>query len=236
DESGEIIPCSDLSSRNVPALSAKRLEGRYTTRIQTLKVDMASIKKKQKTQGLGCRVCVGVCEDGERCLPSGFLSAIAVEKKEEKGQKSLGGKKVIRLRKNTTQSTQILKINDIIGEIIPCSDLSSWNVLALSAKRPGPRMLSQIVKGQVRAQHALLGLRGNNTAGTIKSKIPPILELSIVLDVLKGSHVNLRPFIRAIVSRLCWGEVEKVMGEVWVRWRKSRKSGGGSCRDGGKKG
>nr|GFA08017.1 putative reverse transcriptase domain-containing protein [Tanacetum cinerariifolium] len=38
-------------------------------------------------------------------------------------------------------------------------------------------------------------LRGNNTAGLIKSKIPPILELNIVLDVLKGSHVNLRPFI-----------------------------------------
>nr|GEU87356.1 ribonuclease H-like domain-containing protein [Tanacetum cinerariifolium] len=33
-------------------------------------------------------------------------------------------------------------------------------------------------------------------AGTIKSKIPPILELNIVLDVLKGSHINLRPFIR----------------------------------------
>nr|GEW45909.1 dynamin-related protein 1E-like [Tanacetum cinerariifolium] len=27
---------------------------------------------------------------------------------------------------------------------------------------------------------------------------PPILELNIVLDVLKGSHVNLRPFIRGI--------------------------------------
>nr|GEU38766.1 hypothetical protein [Tanacetum cinerariifolium] len=45
--------------------------------------------------GLGCRVCVGVSEDGERCLPSGFLSAIAVEKEEEKGQKSLARKKVI---------------------------------------------------------------------------------------------------------------------------------------------
>nr|GEV73806.1 cysteine-rich receptor-like protein kinase [Tanacetum cinerariifolium] len=33
-------------------------------------------------------------------------------------------------------------------------------------------------------------------AGIIKSKIPPILELNIVLDVLKGSYVNLRPFIR----------------------------------------
>nr|GEX43408.1 reverse transcriptase domain-containing protein [Tanacetum cinerariifolium] len=42
-----------------------------------------------------------------------------------------------RLRNNTTQSTQISKINDLIGEIIPCSDLSSRNVPALSAKCPG---------------------------------------------------------------------------------------------------
>nr|GEX57925.1 hypothetical protein [Tanacetum cinerariifolium] len=42
---------------------------------------------------LGCRFCVGVSVDGERYLPYGFLSAIAVEKEEEKGQKSLGGKK-----------------------------------------------------------------------------------------------------------------------------------------------
>nr|GEW07385.1 hypothetical protein [Tanacetum cinerariifolium] len=41
----------------------------------------------------------------------------------------------LRLKKNTTQSTPISKINDLIGEIIPCSDLSSRNVLALSAKR-----------------------------------------------------------------------------------------------------
>nr|GEY47391.1 hypothetical protein [Tanacetum cinerariifolium] len=34
----------------------------------------------------------------------------------------------------------------------------------------------------------------------------------------------------------CWGRVVEVMGEVWVRWRKSRKSGGGSYRDGGKRG
>nr|GEZ65790.1 hypothetical protein [Tanacetum cinerariifolium] len=39
-------------------------------------------------------------------------------------------------RKNTTQSTQISKINDLIGKIIPCSDLSSRNVPALSAKCP----------------------------------------------------------------------------------------------------
>nr|GEY27904.1 hypothetical protein [Tanacetum cinerariifolium] len=39
-----------------------------------------------------------------------------------------------RLRKNTTQSTQYSKIFDLIGEIIPCSDLSSRNVPALSAK------------------------------------------------------------------------------------------------------
>nr|GEY71038.1 reverse transcriptase domain-containing protein [Tanacetum cinerariifolium] len=38
----------------------------------------------------------------------------------------------------------------------------------------------------------------STAAGIIKSKIPPILELNIVLDVLKGSHVNLRPFIRGI--------------------------------------
>nr|GFB03269.1 reverse transcriptase domain-containing protein [Tanacetum cinerariifolium] len=38
-------------------------------------------------------------------------------------------------------------------------------------------------------------LRDNNAAGPIKSKIPPILGLNIVIDVLKGSHVNLRPFI-----------------------------------------
>nr|GFA56463.1 hypothetical protein [Tanacetum cinerariifolium] len=44
---------------------------------------------------------------------------------------TLGGK---RLRKNTTQSTQISEINDLIGEIIPCRDISSQNVPALSAK------------------------------------------------------------------------------------------------------
>nr|GEY83834.1 hypothetical protein [Tanacetum cinerariifolium] len=44
-----------------------------------------------------------------------------------------------KLRKNTTQSTQISKINDLIGKIIPCNDLSSRNVLALSAKCPGER-------------------------------------------------------------------------------------------------
>nr|GEW89708.1 putative reverse transcriptase domain-containing protein [Tanacetum cinerariifolium] len=32
---------------------------------------------------------------------------------------------------------QISKINDLIGEIIPCSDLSSRNIPALSAKCPG---------------------------------------------------------------------------------------------------
>nr|GEW60786.1 hypothetical protein [Tanacetum cinerariifolium] len=42
-----------------------------------------------------------------------------------------------KLPKNTTQSTQISKLNDLIGEIIPCSDLSSWNGPALSAKHPG---------------------------------------------------------------------------------------------------
>nr|GEZ82051.1 hypothetical protein [Tanacetum cinerariifolium] len=47
------------------------------------------------TVKLKSRVCVGRSEDGGRCLPSAFLSAIAVEKKEEKGKKSLGGKKVI---------------------------------------------------------------------------------------------------------------------------------------------
>nr|GEY95502.1 hypothetical protein [Tanacetum cinerariifolium] len=39
------------------------------------------------------------------------------------------------LKKNTAQSTQISKINYLIGEIIPCSDLSSRNVPASSAKR-----------------------------------------------------------------------------------------------------
>nr|GEZ04135.1 hypothetical protein [Tanacetum cinerariifolium] len=32
---------------------------------------------------------------------------------------------------------QISKINDLIGETIPCNDLSSRNVPALSAKCPG---------------------------------------------------------------------------------------------------
>nr|GEX59380.1 long chain acyl-CoA synthetase 6, peroxisomal-like [Tanacetum cinerariifolium] len=41
-------------------------------------------------RGLGCMACVGVSEKGERCLPHGFLSAIAVEKEEEKGQKVNG--------------------------------------------------------------------------------------------------------------------------------------------------
>nr|GEX72357.1 hypothetical protein [Tanacetum cinerariifolium] len=41
-----------------------------------------------------------------------------------------------RLRKNTTQSTPISNINDLIDEIIPCSDFSSRNVPALSVKRP----------------------------------------------------------------------------------------------------
>nr|GEX58433.1 hypothetical protein [Tanacetum cinerariifolium] len=40
------------------------------------------------------------------------------------------------LRKNTTQSTQISKINDLIGEIIPCNEFSSRNVPALSSKCP----------------------------------------------------------------------------------------------------
>nr|GEX06709.1 hypothetical protein [Tanacetum cinerariifolium] len=38
------------------------------------------------------------------------------------------------LKKNTTRSMQISKINDLIGEIIPCSDLFSWKVPAYSAK------------------------------------------------------------------------------------------------------
>nr|GEU47202.1 retrovirus-related Pol polyprotein from transposon TNT 1-94 [Tanacetum cinerariifolium] len=54
-------------------------------------------------------------------------------KVEEESEMSL---ELLRLRKNTTQSTQISKINDLIGEIIPCSNLSSRNVPALSAKRP----------------------------------------------------------------------------------------------------
>nr|GEW30187.1 hypothetical protein [Tanacetum cinerariifolium] len=55
-----------------------------------------------------------------------------------KGVQLLSGKTGTgeQLRKNTTQSTQISKINDLIGEIIPCSDLSSQNVPALSAKCP----------------------------------------------------------------------------------------------------
>nr|GFB35026.1 hypothetical protein [Tanacetum cinerariifolium] len=40
------------------------------------------------------------------------------------------------LKKNRTRSTQISKIYDLIGEIIPCSDLSSRNIPALSAKCP----------------------------------------------------------------------------------------------------
>nr|GFA07932.1 putative reverse transcriptase domain-containing protein [Tanacetum cinerariifolium] len=83
--------------------------------------------------------------------------------------------KKVKLKKNSTRSTQISKIYDLMGEIIPCSDLSSRNVPASSAKCPG--------------------LRDNNAADPIKSKIPPILRLNIVLDVLKGSHVNITPFI-----------------------------------------
>nr|GEX33434.1 hypothetical protein [Tanacetum cinerariifolium] len=41
------------------------------------------------------------------------------------------------LKKNITQSTQISKIYNLIGEIIPCSGLSSRNVPASSAKYPG---------------------------------------------------------------------------------------------------
>nr|GEZ34298.1 hypothetical protein [Tanacetum cinerariifolium] len=39
-------------------------------------------------------------------------------------------------------------------------------------------------------------LRGNNGCMHNQIKDTPILEINIVLDVLKGSYVNLRPFIR----------------------------------------
>nr|GEY45634.1 hypothetical protein [Tanacetum cinerariifolium] len=53
---------------------------------------------------LKSRVYVGRSEDGGRCLPSGFLSAIAVEKEEEKGKKSLDGKKVIQCKCTVVQN------------------------------------------------------------------------------------------------------------------------------------
>nr|GEW17431.1 hypothetical protein [Tanacetum cinerariifolium] len=57
--------------------------------------------------------------------------------------------------KNTTQSTQISKINGLIGEIISCNELSSRNVPALSAKCPGLKDSASWVKGT--GSHGVLG-------------------------------------------------------------------------------
>nr|GEZ23702.1 DNA-directed DNA polymerase [Tanacetum cinerariifolium] len=66
----------------------------------------------------GSKDCVGISEDGERCLPSGFLSAIAVEKDEEKGEKSLGGKKVIQWKCIVVQNVTRRRVNPKIHDVI----------------------------------------------------------------------------------------------------------------------
>nr|GEX41625.1 hypothetical protein [Tanacetum cinerariifolium] len=72
----------------------------------------------------------------------------------------------------------------------------------------GPTV-SDISGGRSTYLGVVLGLRGNN--GCRHNQIednPPILELNIILDVLKGSHVNLRPFIRY----KSLGEIQSIRG------------------------
>nr|GEX69320.1 hypothetical protein [Tanacetum cinerariifolium] len=67
----------------------------------------------EKFLGQGSRDCVGISEDGERCLPSGFLSAIVVKKEEEKEEKSLGGKKVIQCKCTVVQNVTGVNVCEI---------------------------------------------------------------------------------------------------------------------------
>nr|GEY65437.1 hypothetical protein [Tanacetum cinerariifolium] len=72
------------------------------------------------------------------------------------------------------------------------------------------------------------GLCGNNGCRPNQIEYTPILELNIVLDVLKGSYVNLRPFIRRIGALCLWGLVRMVMGSGVVagNWQKKEEKGG----------
>nr|GEZ33571.1 linoleate 13S-lipoxygenase 3-1, chloroplastic-like [Tanacetum cinerariifolium] len=84
-----------------------------TILIWTSLAQHAALNFGQYHFGQGSRDCVGISEDGERCLPSGFLSAIAVEKEEEKGEKSLGGKKVIQCKCTVVQNLTGVNVCEI---------------------------------------------------------------------------------------------------------------------------
>nr|GEW02945.1 hypothetical protein [Tanacetum cinerariifolium] len=70
------------------------------------------------------------------------------------------------------------------------------------------------VGGKNYALHSVLNV-GDRDRGTIKSKIPPILELNIVLDVLKGSYVAELDLISPILELIKEGKNGK---EEHPRW------------------
>nr|GEV38106.1 Gag-Pol polyprotein [Tanacetum cinerariifolium] len=79
--------------------------------------------------------------------------------------------------KNTTQSTQISKINDLIGEIIPCSDLSSRNVPDLSAKCPDYDNLDPVPQRQ-------------DVSSSADTDVPSQQELNLLFGPLYNDFFN----------------------------------------------